>query len=53
MKRRLIAFLVASALMVATAVPAMAAKPTDDPAQGCENTKAGPLAGYCNPDNEY
>ncbi len=49
MKRRLIAFLVASALMVATAVPALAQSPKD--AKGCENTKAGQLAGYCENDN--
>jgi hypothetical protein len=44
-KRRIIAFLVASALAVATAVPALAQSPKD--AQGCENTRAGQLADYC------
>ncbi len=45
MKRRAIALLAATALMVATAIPALAAPPKD--AQGCENTKAGQLDGYC------
>lgn len=49
MKRRTIALLAALALMMATAVPALAAKPTTD-AKGCENTKAGQLDGYCSTD---
>ncbi len=44
MKRRAIALLTAMALMMATAVPALAA-PKD--AKGCENTKAGQLDEYC------
>lgn len=44
MKRRAIALLAAMALMMATAVPALAA-PKD--AKGCDNTKAGQLEGYC------
>ncbi len=47
MKRRAIALLAAMALMVTTAVPALAA-PKD--AQGCENTKAGQLEDYCSTD---
>ncbi len=54
MERRAIAVLAATAvmvvaLMVAAAVPALAAKPDTD-AQGCENTKAGQLDGYCSTD---
>ncbi len=48
MKRRMVALLAAALMMVgAMAVPALAAKPTDDPAQGCENANAKPLEGYC------
>lgn len=45
MKRRIIVFLAALALMVATAAPAL-----DDPAQGCENSdeeKAQLVEDYC------
>ena len=47
MKRRLaaVAGIVAFMLAVLTS-PASAARPSD-PAQGCENTKADPLDGYC------
>ncbi len=44
MKRRAIALLAAMALVLATAVPALAA-PKD--AQGCENQKTERLNDYC------
>ncbi len=44
-KRRMLAVLTASMLLVAMAAPALAQSPKD--AKGCENTKAGQLAGYC------
>ena len=44
MKRRAIALLAAMALVLATAVPALAA-PKD--AQGCENQKTERLSDYC------
>lgn len=51
MKRRIIVFLAALALMVATAAPALAGPPAlDDPAQGCENSdeeKAQLVEDYC------
>ena len=48
--RRIVSVLAVMALMMATAaVPALAAKPSTD-AQGCENTKAGQLEGYCSTD---
>lgn len=45
MKRRMLAVLAASMLLVATAAPALAQSPKD--AQGCENTRAAQLEGYC------
>ncbi len=49
MKRRTIAVLAATALMVAAAVPALAAKPDTD-AKGCENNNARQLDEYCSTD---
>ncbi len=50
MKRRTIAVLAATALMVVTAaVPALAAKPDTD-AKGCENNNARQLDEYCSTD---
>ncbi len=51
MKRRIVAFPAASALMLVTAAPALAAGPPtlpkdDDPAQGCENSPVFE-DGYC------
>ena len=49
MKRRLTALAgVAAFLVLALAGPASAAGPRD--AQGCENTRAGALAPYCESD---
>ncbi len=49
MKRRLIAFLAASALMVATAAPAMAEHRTGHEPKGCEMSgKPSPIEDECN-----
>ncbi len=43
----MVALLTALMMLVATAAPALAARPSD-PAEGCENaTKAKPIEGYC------
>ncbi len=47
MKQRLVALMIAATLTLLSAVSALAAPPSDDPAQGCENQRAKPIAGYC------
>ncbi len=41
-----LALLTALMLLVATATPALAARPSD-PEEGCEHQKAQPIEGYC------
>ncbi len=47
MKRLIAALLSIPFALVVVAGPAQALPKDDDPAQGCENTKAKPLNGYC------
>ncbi len=47
MKRLVAALLSIPFALVVVAAPAQALPHDGDPAQGCENTKAKPLAGYC------
>lgn len=47
MKRLVAALLSIPFALAVVAAPAQALPKDGDPAQGCENTKAGPLAGYC------
>ncbi len=47
MQRLIAALLSVPFALVVVAAPAQALPKDGDPPQGCENTKAGPLAGYC------
>ncbi len=49
MKRLIAALLSIPFALVVVAAPAQALPKDGDPARGCENTKAEPLAGYCTP----